>query len=313
MKKYQFDSNPAAAMSFLIQQAAHIEAEVYKVEYPQYKSNVLVDIDRSAPDWTKSVIFRMSDVRGQMGWLGDQSNDINLVDVGKDMGTHAISTGALGYTYTVQELQTAAMMGENLDSERAQAVRDVTEQSLDVLYLRGDKSIGMKGLFNQEGVHTAGAPNTIKAIAAMKPEDDPAGKLIALFSVLYNHVYITATNTIHKPTHFTLPPEQTMILNQTFCNFNNASNISMMQALKIAFPDMIFEDTLQLQGAGAASKDRLCCHKKDIRAVKAHEPMKLRFLAPATADNIRFTIPSMTRSGGVELRIPATMAYMDGV
>ena len=101
MKKFQFDSNPAAAISFLVQQAAHIEQEVYKVEYPQYKASQLVDIDRSAPDWTKSVIFRMSDVRGKLGWLGDQSNDINMVDVGRDMGTHAITTGALGYTLSL--------------------------------------------------------------------------------------------------------------------------------------------------------------------------------------------------------------------
>ena len=116
MKKFNFDSDPSAALSFLVQQAAHIEQEVYKVEYPQYKSNVLLDIDRSAPDWTKSVIFRMTDVRGKLGWLGDQSNDINTVDVGRDMGTHSITTGALGYTYSVQELQTAAMMGESLDA-----------------------------------------------------------------------------------------------------------------------------------------------------------------------------------------------------
>ena len=70
MKNISFDSNPQAAISFLIQQAAHIEQEVYKVEYPQYKSNALLDIDRSAPDWTKSIVlFRMTDVRGKLGWL----------------------------------------------------------------------------------------------------------------------------------------------------------------------------------------------------------------------------------------------------
>ena len=312
MKKYQFDSNPAAAISFLIQQAAHIEQEVYKVEYPQYKSSLLIDIDRSAPDWTKSVIFRMSDVRGKLGWLGDQSNDINTVDIGRDMGTHTITTGALGYTYSVQELQTAAMMGENLDSERAQAVRDVTEQSLDVLYLLGDDEVGMKGLFNQENI-TKTSDGTTKNLIATAISDNKPEDIIKIFGDLYNKVYIDQTNTIHKPTNFTVPTTQFALLNQNFCNFGNASNISYMQALKISYPDMIFEDSLQLKGIGANASDRIVCHKKDIRVVKAHEPMKLRFLAPATADNIRFTVPSMTRSGGVEVRIPAAMCYADGV
>ena len=309
MKKFNFDSDPSAALSFLVQQAAHIEQEVYKVEYPQYKSNVLLDIDRSAPDWTKSVIFRMTDVRGKLGWLGDQANDINTVDVGRDMGTHSITTGALGYTYSVQELQTAAMMGENLDTERAQAVRDVTEQSLDVLYLKGDEELGVEGLFNQSIITKIDAASTLEQmIAANKPED-----VIKLFGSLYNKVYVEQTNTIHVPTHFTMPVTQKLLLEQNFCNFGNASNISFMQALKISFPNIVFEDSLQLKGAGASGNDRLMCHKKDIRVVKGHEPMKLRFLAPATADNIRFTVPSMTRSGGTEVRIPAACVYADGV
>ena len=201
------------------------------------------------------------------------------------------------------------MMGENLDTERAQAVRDVTEQELDVLYLKGNDELGLKGLFNSDGIGVTQAPSKIDAmIAASKPED-----VIKLFGDAYNKIYIDNTNTIHKPTHFTLPPKQSALLNQNFTNFGNASNISYMQALKISFPDMVFEDSLQLVGAGAAGADRMMCHKKDIRVVKGHEPMKLRFLAPATADNIRFTVPSMTRSGGTEVRIPKACEYIDGI
>lgn len=309
MKGQTFDAAPAAAISFLQQQAAYIESEVYRVEYPQYKSNILLDIDSSAPDWTKTVTFQSVDGAGKLKWMGENSTDVPTVDIAKAQGFHAIKTAALGYTYTLEELNYASLAGENLDSERAIVVRDSVEQGLNQIYLLGDSSVGYEGLFNGASVPKSTAASTIAAaIAAKTPE-----AVIKIFGDAYTAVYSTQTNTIHKPTHFVMPTDQYLALMQNFCNFGNASNISYLQALKLAFPDMTFEDDINLKGAGASSKDRLICYKKERRIVKGHEPMGLKFLAPATADNIHFKVPAMVRSGGTEWRIPAAAHYVDDI
>ena len=84
----------------------------------------------------------------------------------------------------------------------------MTEQSLDVLYLKGDDELGIEGLFNQSIITKLQAAITIEQIiASNKPED-----VIKLFGSLYNKVYVEQTNTIHVPTHFSMPVEQKLLL-----------------------------------------------------------------------------------------------------
>lgn len=310
MSKFKgFDANPSAAMGFLIQQGAHIETQVYRQEYPQFKSRQLMDIVSEGGEWNKFVVFRSMDTAGKMQWMGDSSTDVATADIAFNQGQHEIKTAALGYRYSLPELNYAAQLGENLDAEKAIAVRDIVEQGLNELYLLGDSSVGYEGLYNSSLVPKSPATGTIAAAIAA---DDPKA-VIKIFAAAYNGVYITQTKTVHRPTHFVIPTQQYADLNQNFCNFANASNISYMQVLKIAFPDMIFEDDIFAKGVGAAGVDRLVCYKKDVRCVKGHEPMRLKFMAPATSDNINFVVPAMVRSGGTEWRIPKSAHYVDNI
>ena len=304
-----FDSNPQAAMGFLVQQGAHIETQVYRQEYPQFKSRQLLDIVSEGGEWNKFVVFRSMDAAGKMQWMGDSSTDVNTADIAFNQGQHEIKTATLGYQYSLQELNYAALLGENLDAEKAIAVRDIVEQGLNELYLLGDSSVGYEGLYNSSLVSKTSATGTIEAAIASKD----AKSVIDIFAAAYNAVYADQTLTVHKPTHFVIPTKQFLLLNQNFCDFGNASNISYMQALQISFPGMTFEDDIFAKGVGAAKADRLVCYKKDVRVVKGHEPMPLKFLAPATADNINFKVPAMVRSGGTEIRIPKAFHYVDGI
>ena len=54
-----------AALGFLIEQASFIEAEVYKVAYPDIQYPQLIPVDTSAPEWAKSVTFYSMDKAGR--------------------------------------------------------------------------------------------------------------------------------------------------------------------------------------------------------------------------------------------------------
>lgn len=312
MARNVFDMSPTAALSFLVQQAAYIESEIYRLEYPQYKYSSLVPLDDSAPDWTKQVVFRSVDARGELKLFGPNSTDVPTVDIAMNQGFHEIKTAALGYTYTLEEIGFAQLNNVNLDVEKGQAVRDVTEQGMNKIYLLGHDEIG-EGLFTSGNVSKETAPATLKQLVADIPTKGTQ-PIVDLFAAGYNQVYLTNTKTVRRPTDFLLPPEQMQLLMRTMLNSANASNYTLLQFLRENFKDMEFTDDLLLTKAdGGHAADRMMVYQKDMRVVKGHDVMPLQFLAPATADNINFKVPAICRTGGTEWRIPKAAHYVDGV
>src|SRR5690606_24634955 len=116
-----FDASPAAAMSFLLTQRTHIEPQVYAIKYPDVTYQDVIPVDTSAPEWAPIVAVASVDARGELAFLGPNSNDINRADVGYKMGTHPVQTAALGYGYTIEELNQARLMGANLSADKASA------------------------------------------------------------------------------------------------------------------------------------------------------------------------------------------------
>ncbi|WP_416425591.1 DUF2184 domain-containing protein [Pseudomonas sp. App30] len=312
-----FDTDPTAALSFLTQQAAYIEAEVYRQEYPQYKYTQLVPLDNSAPDWAQVVGFRSVNSRGEMKLFGPKSTDVPTVEIAATMGFHEIQTGALGYEYSIEELGFAQLNGINVDNERAIAVREGVEKGLNQIYLQGGLVAGANGKTQAvgEGLYTGGnVPrlDTTGTIASLVAAGNAQG-VLDIFSNAYNQVFLTNTNTVHVPNMFVMPASIYQLLQRTLINTGNASNYTFLMFLQQNFPNMMFDWDVLLEKAGKNGSKRLVVYKKDIRVVKGHDVMPLRFLAPATADNINFKVPAICRTGGVEWRIPKAAAYFDGL
>ncbi|RTQ01292.1 DUF2184 domain-containing protein [Enterobacter sp. WCHEn045836] len=315
-----FDTSPTAALGFLMQQAAHLEAKVYEKKYPQYKYDKLVPLDASAPDWTDVVAFQTTDARGELQLLGPNSTDVPTVDIAMGVGHHQIKTAALGYTYTLEEIGRAQLYGEPLDARKATAVRDVTERGLNKIYLWG-RLVG-EGLYTSKNVTRELAKTTLKDLVAAIPEKGTQ-PIIDFFGHAYNQVYLTNTNTVFRPTDFVLPPEQMQLLMRTMLSTHNASNYTLLMFLQENFRDMTFTDDIMLstdvkddQGQPEETPlddDRLVVYCRDMEVVKGHDTMPLQFLAPATTDNVHFKVPAIMRTGGTEIRVPGALHYIDGV
>lgn len=320
MPRNFFDMSPTAALGFLMQQAAHLEAKVYEKKYPQYKYTQLVPLDDSAPDWTDVVAFQTTDARGDLQLLGPNSTDVPTVDIAMGTGFHQIKTAALGYTYTLEEIGRAQLYGESLDARKATAVRDVTERGLNKIYLWG-RLVG-EGLYTSKNVTRELAKDTLKDLVAAIP-DKGTQPIIDFFGHAYNQVYLTNTNTVFRPTDFVLPPEQMQLLMRTMLSTHNASNYTLLMFLQENFRDMTFTDDIMLstdvkddqgqQEETPLEEDRMVVYCKDMEVVKGHDTMPLQFLAPATADNVHFKVPAIMRTGGTEIRVPGALHYIDGV
>jgi hypothetical protein len=68
-----------------------------------------------------------------------------------------------------------------------------------------------------------------------------------------------------------------------------------------------------LETAGLGGISRMVAYRRDPQVVKLHLPMVHRFLPVWQTGPITFDIPGIFRLGGVEVRRPGGIRYLDGI
>ena len=316
MRVKTFDSSPAAAMSFMQTQRTHVETGLYEKRYPDvdYMENIFVDT--SAPDWAPIIAVDSMDVRGELAFLGPNSNDINVAEVGYDRANKNMHTSALGYRYSLQELNEAQFMQRNLPQDRAAAVIKVVEQGLNKLAYMGNGAAKMEGLFNTTGVPTSTATGTLASLIAGATDIAGAQAVVTFFQDGINKVYVDQTNTTFLPTDIFLPASQYLALASAILPFGG--NMTLLQYLETNLVTgknsrVSISPNINLKGAGASNKDRMVIYTKDNDIVKFHLPMSFRFENIFRESPTSFLVPGMLRTGGTDIRVKKSMHYVDGV
>lgn len=91
-----------ASMTFLVQQGAYIEPEVYKVRYQDILYPTLVPVDTSAPEWIRTVTYFSVDEVGKAAWFSGNSQDAPHAEVLRDKNETMVHMGAIGYRYNLR-------------------------------------------------------------------------------------------------------------------------------------------------------------------------------------------------------------------
>jgi hypothetical protein len=68
-----------------------------------------------------------------------------------------------------------------------------------------------------------------------------------------------------------------------------------------------------LETAGAGGVARAIAYRRDPQILKLHLPMPFNFRSPMQVTALRFDVPGIFRTGGVEVRRPKSMQYLDGI
>jgi hypothetical protein len=100
-------------------------------------------------------------------------------------------------------------------------------------------------------------------------------------------------------------PETTMTILQWIMQYN-------IYTAQTGQP-LIIRTVRQLDNAGGGGADRMVAYRRDPSVVKLHVPMRHRFMPVWQTGPIAFDIPGIFRTGGVEVRKPGAMRYMDGI
>ena len=312
------DTDVNGAAGYLASNMAHIESEAYRQQFPEYKYAKFVPLDKSAPEYAAQVGVRVLAYRGGLQRYAALGTDQPTADVAQNIQFVDVHTFITGYRYSVLELNQAKAYGLPLDAERVIAVRATAEADTNKIMLAGGLQNEGQFLATGEGLFTGPSVPTTTSTATLESVikaggDGMAQNVLNIFSAAYNAVYVDQSGTVHEPNTFLMPPSIKRLLNSTLLGASNASNYTLLQFLKVNYPDCDFDDDINLETAGANGTRRLMTYKKDIRVVKGHLVQELKFGQIEGPNGMTFYVPATMRTAGVEWRVPKAAHYVDGI
>jgi len=305
------------ALSFLVAQASIIEPQIYRIKYPDIQYPLLIPVDTSGNEWAKSVTFFSMDRFGRADWFHHMARDVPMADITREKFEHAIDMAAVGYFYTLEELaQTMFQPGGSLTTERAAAAFRAYEEFMEGVALRGSDIKNWSGLFNDPNVEIT--PVAADGTGGSQAWDDKtADQILRDINSVLSGVYVDSL-TIEMADTLLLPvaaflslatvriPDATDITVMRFLRENNAYTAQTGQQLTI-------RAVRGLETAGEGGVGRMIAYRRDPQILKLHLPMPHRFLEVWRTGVMRYDVPGIFRTGGVEIRRPAAVRYVDGI
>jgi hypothetical protein len=298
-----------AALGFVLSQTTYIERTVNQIVYADIQYQDLIPVDTSAPEWVKTITFFSGDKFGKAGWINGNGDDIPRAGSERTKFESSVYTAAIGYGYGLEEISQAQMLGINLPSDDAAAARRAYEEMVDGVLLRGDTTKGFQGLINNSAVTAVTAPtgNWGASTAAQKIADLNA----VLMPTYAGTLYTSIADTLLLPFEKLQQLAQDVMPNttETVLSFFMRQNIYTMTTGK----PLTIRGIYGLLTAGAGSTARAVAYVKDPSVLKAHIPMPHRFLPVYQAGPIRWEVPGIFRLGGLDIRKPQSVRYLDGI
>jgi len=310
----RFNVTDQQAMGFLVSQTAHIEAQVIEIKYPDIQYPQLIPVDTSANEWAKSVTYYSTDKVGKANWFQARAKDIHIADVERAKYDVGIEMADIGYRYDLEELGQAMMIpGTNLSADRAAAALRAYEEFVDDVALRGKGEKSMFGIMNYPGVTTVLAKNVAgNTTWDTKAVDDILDDVNnALTGVYVNSLTVEMADTILLPvTALTILGtrriDNTDVSMMAYLKANNVYTLITGQALTI-------RALRGLETAGQNGSGRMVAYRRDPQVLKMHLPMPHRFLNVWQTGPLVFDVPGIFRLGGLEIRRPGAVRYVDGI
>lgn len=309
---------PQRAMNFLISQAALIEPVVYATKYQDIQYPSLIPVDTTAPEWISTITYFSVDAVGQADWFSGKAQDVPNVELLRDRGESTVSMAAIGYRYDLEELGKAQLIpGMNLNAEKALNARRMSEEFIERVAFTGDASKGMKGLVNQTGVTITQAPadgTGSERTFASKTADQVLRDINSqITGIAVDTLTTELADTVLLPylTLLDLSTRRIDATNQTtILEWVRRNNIYTLQTgQQLEFRGLVGH----LDTAGTGGTRRMVAYRKSPEVVKMHVPMPFRFLPVWQLGPILFEVPGIFRLGGVDVRRPKAMRYLDGI
>ena len=298
-----------AALGFVASQTTYIERQVNQIVYGDIQYAELIPVDNSAPEWIKSVTYYSGDKFGKADWINGNSDDIPRAGSERSKLETSVFTAGIGYGYGLEEISQGQMLGIQLQADDAAAARRAYEEMVDNVALRGDARKGFQGLISNSAVTAITVPTGNWATAT--PQQMIADINATLMPSYAGTQYTSIADTLLLPFEKLQQLAQTVMPNTTMTvlQFVMQSNIYTQTTGR----PLMIRGIYGLLTAGAAGSARMVGYRRDPSVLKLHIPMPHRFLPVYQAGPLRWEVPGIFRLGGLDIRLPQSVKYGDGI
>lgn len=303
------------ALGFVVPQMFNIEAEVYQTKYPSFDYASYLPVITEGNPWARGTVFYSGDLAGAASYLSGKGFDMPYVNNTRSQFLTRHHLAGIGYEVTLEEINVAAMEGRNIDAEDAADARKIAEQFIFFDVMTGKlpgaatSEKGKTGLLNDPNVPVSTATGTF---ASSTPD-----QILAMINSLIEGVHTVSQKTEMADT-LILPFANFSYISRTrtgsagdssimkFLRENNSYTAETGQPLNIRTQRL-------LVGAGGSNTNRMVAYKNSRDVLRYHLPMPFQFLEPYKKNSMTIANDGIFRVGGTEIRLPKSVAYMDGI
>lgn len=305
-----------STLAFLVSQLTTIEAEVYQVRYPEIDFSEIIPVDNSGPEWKPSTTFFSVDQVGQANWFTGFAKDMPYADVTRAMATAGMHMAGIGYEWNLEEINTARLVGMNLDSMKASAARRAYMEFMYTVATVGSTEKNLTGIFNLAGV-TAGDVAADGTGASTFWADKTPTLILRDINAALTGIY-SDTLTVEMADTVLLGILPFLHIANTPMSVDNPMTIlefirrnNVLTA--ITGRPLTIRPVRGLDTADPGGDSRMITYRRDPQVLKLHLPMPHRFLPVWQNGPMNFVVPGIFRTGGVEVRLPGAVRYSDGI
>lgn len=300
-----------AGLSFLVSQLSHIEQKVFEKKYANINYSEVIPVTNEAGEFADSITYFYMDGATVAKFVAGKSLDIPIADITTKKVTIPVEYGAIGYEYSLRELEQAAQLNQSLPTLKAAVARRGYEQLVQVTAMKGDADKGLPGFLNNENVPLSTVVNGAGGTSdwASKTADEILTDINTIFSTVFE-----STKMAERADTLALPPKQWSYIMGTPRSANSDTTIAQYVVNNSPYLDSIDKiiPINELTGAGVGGVDRAMAYTNDSDKVVLHLPKLLSFKAPQEK-GLGFIVPGDFTVGGVEFRYPMSALYADGI
>lgn len=299
---------------FFKRQLESVDSKAYEKKYPEYKARRLIPTIGGVDPTSRSYVYRMFDTLGKSKWIANSGDDLPRAEAKGEEASQIIKQLGASFAYSIEDIQTAAKHGLDLDMMQAYAARRAVEEQIDSVLALGDSANGMSGLLTLASGTTSYTPSTKDAsgdtewgtlAAPLATGEEMAMDLIALAAA-----GVQATKGAFSRYKILLPIEQFNLANAT--RLGDGSDVT---AVKFAQGNEFIESIepwFRCDGAAGGGVDRMVAFAASEEVVGALVPKEFTIGEPQLV-NLEYRRACTAKCGGVVARYPVAIVYGDAI
>lgn len=302
----RMDANETAAFA---RELEYVLAQTYDKKYPDLKARLFIPVNSEIPAYAESFVWYSYDQVGAAKIIANYADDLPASDVVAKQVSQIIRDLGTSYGFSIGDLRAISAGIKAIDKMRGMSARRAIDLAIDHIAAFGASGYGLPGFLNHENVPLIGKPDIT---GDWLDPDTPAAKILEdLYKIEAEIPRIT--NTVESPNTLLLPTAHFRAVSQRPISAERPEETPLSVFMKNAVNVRNVDQWFLLDNANATNDGpRAVIYDRSPDKLDLVIPEEFT-QQPAQARGLSFQIPCTARIGGVSVKYPMSMLYVDGI